>query len=192
MVGLYVFPEQVSSLNASLFWPCSAVPFPSSRPAASSPGVFRTKIYTFPSPSSVAPCFQLVVSVSPKTAAGRCKMQLWGLPASPGSTCIPVALSLGVGDAKWRGKDISPQLSTVLVGESVVCRSRQSIGRWCQQHLFRPTVTSPPHLAPRASLIRSRPDLAASFLPPQQSVPAPSHKIPADFRSFIFFACTSL
>lgn len=119
MVGLYVFPEQVSSLNASLFWPCSAVPFPSSRPAASSPGVFRTKIYTFPSPSSVAPCFQLVVPCRPKLPPGdaRCScgaslpvraapasqslsLWTWGTPNGEGRTSPHALHCLGWGKCR--------------------------------------------------------------------------------------------
>lgn len=191
MVGLYVFPEQVSSLNASLFWPCSAVPFPSSRPAASSPGVFRTKIYTFPSPSPLHHVFSLWFPCRPKLPPGdaRCSCGA-SLPvrAAPASQSLSLwAWGTPNGEART-----SPHALHCLGWGKCRVSVSPIIGRWCQQHLFRPTVTSPPHLAPRASLIRSRPDLAASFLPPQQSVPAPSHKIPADFRSFIFFACTSL
>lgn len=56
-------------------------------------------------------------------------LPLLAAPASHLRGMAGVALSLGVGDAEWREGHL-PTLSTVLVGESVVWASLQSIGRW--------------------------------------------------------------
>lgn len=89
MVVSRYFPEQVSSSNAPLFGLSPGHPFSNFRPTASPPRASSEQaahIYVLVSCRRA----QLVVSVSPKTAAGRCKMQLWSPPATPGSACIPL------------------------------------------------------------------------------------------------------
>ena len=167
------------------------VPFPASD-SLSYPGRLPIIEYqAFPPPSPVAHVFSLWFLCRPKLLPGdaRCSCGAsLSVRATPASHLEGHgrSLSLAVGAPNGE-KDNSP---LAWLGE---CRVSVSPINWrWYPGQTKPTVTSPPHLAPRTSLIRPRPDRATSFLPLQCLVPAPSQRYPLTFAIWGFLPCISL